>query len=883
MIGWLRGLAFRVRGLWRADAVHDEIDEELRFHVDMRAEENVRRGMDPEDARRDAERRLGGLARMEQRGYDVRGGRWLEDTVQDMRYGFRALARNLGFTVVAVLTLGLGIGANTAVFSVINAVLLRPLPYHEPERLVVVWEDASFIGYPHNNPTPANFLDLRANNTVFEDMGALGMRDFSLTGDGDAARISALRVTANLIPLTGVQPLLGRGFLAEEDQAGGPKAVLLGHGLWQTRYGGADGVVGREILLDGEPYRVIGVMPPGFQLVDRRADVWVPMAFGPEDATNRGSHYLVTLARLKPGVTVEQAQSEMQAMMEGIARQYPEQADRLGAAVVPLREQVAGEARTPLLVLLVAVAFVLLITCINVGNLMLSRAAARSREVAVRAALGASRGRMLRQLLVENVPLVICGNVVGLLFAYWSLGFLRQLIPRGLAQSTELGLDLRVLGFTLVVALAATALFGLFPAFQALKVDLNEALRSGSARAGFSAGGRLQSALVVGQVCLAIALLVGASLLIQTFFHLRDQYSDMQVASVLTMKTVLSRTAYDTHEKREAFFEQTVERARALPGVVAVGYTNALPLDYRGDSTGFTIEGTAPNPTEKTNANTRLVSPDYLKALGIPVRQGRHFADSDGPDSELVVVVNETMAKQYLPGQDPVGRRLKIGGPQSETPWAKIVGVAADVRQRTVDEPAYAEIYFLYRQFGLEVFAPKTLAIRTSRDQGAIVAAMRKEIAAIDPNQPVSDVKTMDDVLGEQTSSRRLGVLLLGAFAAVALALASIGVYGLLSQRVAQMTPEIGVRLALGARPRDVVAMIVGRGMRLVTIGTVVGLALAFGLSRLITSQLFGVSAVDPLTFVGVPAVLVVVALVACYVPARRAASVDPNVALKYE
>jgi putative ABC transport system permease protein len=490
---------------------------------------------------------------------------------------------------------------------------------------------------------------------------------------------------------------------------------------------------------------------------------------------------------------------------------------------------------------------------------------------------------MLRQLLVENIPLVICGILVGLLFAYWSLDFLKQLVPPSIAHSSELSLDLRVLGFTLVVALAATALFGLFPAFQALKVDFNQALRNGSARTGFSSGGRLQNALVIGEICLAIALLVGASLLLQTLFSLRGQYSDMQVASVLTMKTVLSRTAYDTHEKREAFLERAVERARQLPGVLAVGYTNGLPLDYRGDSTNFTFEGSAPYRSEKRNANTRLVSPDYLKALGIPVRQGRHFAESDGPDSQLVAIVNETMARQYLPGQDPIGRRIKLGDPDSEAPWATIVGVAADVRQRTVDEPAYAEMYFLYRQLGVEVFVPKTLAIRTSRDQEAVAAAMRHEVAAIDPNQPVSDVKTMDDVLGEQTSSRRITVMLLGAFATVALLLASIGVYGLLSQRVTYMTPEIGVRLALGARPGNVVAMIVGRGMKLVVIGTAVGLALAFALSRLMASQLFGVSAADPVTYVGVPVLLAAVALVACYVPARRAASVDPNVALRSE
>jgi predicted permease len=805
--------------------------------------------------------------------------------LQDLRYGFRSLKRNRGFAIVAVLTLGLGIGANTAVFSVIDAVFLKPLPYRDAGRLVAVWEDASYVNYPRNTPSPGNFLDWRAHNTVFEDMAATCSRDLSLTGGGDPQRLSALAVTENTFALLGVRPALGRTFLPEEDREGGPHAVMLGHDLWRTRYGAREDVVGSEVVLDGEKYAVVGVLPPGFQLLDRQADACVPMAFGPKDAERRGSHFLDVFARLKPGVTVEQAQAEMQATMQRIAREAPDLVSpRTGAAVVPLREQVSGDARRPLGVLVVAVGLVLLIACINVGNLMLSRAAGRRREIAVRAALGAGRWRMVRQLAAENVPLVAVGAALGLAIAYWSLGFLRQLVPPAMGSGVDLGLDARVLAFTLLVSVAATFLFGLVPALEASKVDLNEALRRGTARGGFSSGGRLQSALVVGEVGFAIALLVGASLLIQTFFLLQGQYSALQTASVLTMKTVLPKTAYTTHASREAFFERAIERVRALPGVASAGYTNALPLDYKGDSTSFAVEGHAPDPTLETNVSTRLVSEGYLEALGVPLRAGRRLADSDTAQSQPVAVVNETMVRQYWPGEDALGRRFKIGDASDDTPWMTIVGIVADVRQNGVDEPATAETYIPYRQCDyIEFFSPRTLAIRTSGDQNALASAVRREIAAVDPNQPVSDVRTMTDILGKETSTRRFGTLLIGAFAALALALAAIGIYGLLAQFVAQRTSEIGVRLALGAKPRDVVTLIVKRGMALIAIGSVVGLALAFALTRLMSSLLFGVSAVDPLTLVGVPLLLAGVALLACYVPARRAARVDPKTALGYE
>jgi putative ABC transport system permease protein len=871
----LRAWLVRLRGLFDRSRLERELAEELASHIELHVEDNIRAGMTPEEARRHALLKLGGVEQTKELYRDRRGVPALESFGQDLRFGLRMLMRNRGFAVAAVLTLGLGIGANAAVFSVVDAVFLRPLPYRDPDRLVAMMIDAR---------TPGNFLDIREHNRTLEAMAAARPVDLNLTGDGEPERLPAAMMTANLLPLLGVEPALGRNFAPEEDAPGGPRAVIISHGLWQRRYGGDPGVLGRELVLQGIKFPVVGVMPEGFQTLELRADAWIPMRFRPEDRDVRRAYNLAPVGRLKPGVTPEQARADAMSVLQPYYDTLPPDAPRSpGVLVTPLAEWMRGDSGKSLVVLLVAVGLLLVIACINVGNLLLSRAAVRGRELAVRAALGAGLGRVMRQLVVENVPLVLLGTAVGLLFAYWSLDFLRQLIPPGMALAVEPAVDARVLGFALLVAGAATVLFGLAPAFHVLKVNLNEALRSGGARAGFSAGGRLQSALVVGEVGLAIALLVGASLLVQTFFSLRGQYAALRGEDVLTMKTVLPGVLYDTHAKREAFFEGVLERARAVPGVAAVGFTNALPLDYKGDATEFAVEGFPLEPGDDNEVNIRLVTADYLKALGVPLRGGRHFSAEDGPGALPVAVVNESMARRWR-GQDPVGRRLKVGGPDEDSPWVTVVGVVADVRQNGIDEPVQPEVYFLYRQCDyMEVFVPKTLAIRAEGDHGAIVAALRREVAAVDPNQPVSDVRTLSEIVGRELSLRRLGTLLVAAFAVVALLLASIGIYGLLSQRVAQMTPEIGVRLALGAAPRDVVALVVGRGMKLVLAGAVAGIGLALAGTRLMESVLFGVSPGDPLTLVGVPLVLAAVALVACYVPARRAASVDPNVALRYE
>jgi len=809
--------------------------------------------------------------------------------LQDIRYGFRGLWRNPGFSIVAALSLALGIGANTAIFSVVNAALLRPLPFHDPDRLVMVWEDASFAGFPRNTPAPANYADWKSQNHVFEDMGALAINSFNLTGDGEPEKIDSYEVTANFFSMLGVKPALGRGFLPGEDTPF-VRVTVLSYGLWERRYGADRGVIGQEILLNGEKYTVVGVMPAGFQFLNPEVGLWATTAFTPEEMlANRGSHYLTVVARMKPGVTLLQADADIKTVMRRIARDYPNQAGRLDAFVMPLREQLAGDARRPLMVLLVAVGFVLLIACANVANLSLTRAASRGRETAVRAALGAGRSRIVRQLLTESVLLSFIGAAVGLLFATWSFGFLRRLIPEGLALSTSLTIDLRALAFTLLITLLTGLIFGLAPALQASKTDLNEALKQGGGRAGPGGGSdRLRGVMVVLEVAMSLALLVGAGLLIRTFFKMLDQYSGLHPENVLTLRTQLPRGKYDEASKRNAFYDQTLERVKGLPGVVSAGYTMSVPLDWKGGTSGFWVEGRALEQAVSQglsyDANHRQVSAAYLQTMGIPLRKGRYFDESDSEKSMPVAIINETMARQYWPGEDAVGKRFKIGDPNESVPWLTVVGVVADVRQMGMDAPVKAEMYMPYRQMTTHsFFAPRDLVVRTSVAPMSIAAAAQREIHAVDPNQPVSNIRTMEAVLDDEIGQRRLAMTLVAIFAGLALLLASLGIYGVLSYFVVQHTREIGVRLALGAQRRDILGLVIKKGMSLALIGVAIGSAAALALTRLMSSLLYEVSAADPVTFVAVAAILTMIALLACYLPARRAMKVDPIVALRYE
>jgi putative ABC transport system permease protein len=810
----------------------------------------------------------------------------MQNFLQDVRYGLRGLWKRPGFTAVALITLALGIGANAAIFSVVNAVLLKPLQFREPERLAILWEDASFVGFPRNTPAPANYADWKNQAQSFEDVAATQESSLNLTGDGEPERVPTRRVTYNFFSVLGVQPLLGRGFLPEEDRPQGNKVAVLSYPLWQSRYGGDRSILNRTILLDGEPHTVVGVMPAGFQWLDTEERLWVPLALDSEELANRGGHYLTVIARLKPGVSMGQAQAEMNAIMARIAKDHPEETARgkLGAIVMPLHEQLAGDARRPLMVLLIAVAFVLLIACANIASLLLARAAGRRREIAVRTALGASRMRIVRQLLTESLLLSIFGGICGLVLAIWSFGFFENLIPEGMKQSTNLKLDGKVLLFALATSVITGIVFGLIPALQAAGVDLNESLKQSGGRSG-ATGMKLRSGMIVFEVSLSLVLLVGAVLLIQTLFQLFNQYSVLAPQQVLTMRTPLPRSKYDGPAKRNAFYQNVLQRVENIPGVVSAGYATAIPLTWKGGTSGVFPEGTGePVPGVSYDAIHRQVSANYLQTMSIPLRKGRYFGAQDNEHGMPVAIVNETMAREYWPNGDAVGRRFTLGVPDDEEPWFTIVGVVADVRQMGIDVPVKSEMYLPYAQITQYAFyAPRDLVLRTTGDPMSVTGAVREAVRAVDPDQPISNVATMEEVLGQEASQRRVGMILLTAFAVLALLLASLGIYGVLAYFVAQHRNEIGVRLALGATPARILLLVLQKGMKLTLLGVAIGLAASFALTRLMTSLLFGVKAIDPLTFAAVPVVLAVVALLACWIPARRAAKVDPMVALRYE
>jgi putative ABC transport system permease protein len=809
----------------------------------------------------------------------------METFWQDLRFGFRQLLAKPGFAAIAILSLALGIGANTAIFSLLDAVLLRPLPFHDPDRLVMVWEDATRVGFPRNTPAPANYADWKAQNRVFEDMAAVNWRSYNLTDEGEPEKVEAQGVTANFFPLLGVKPELGRVFTEEEDQPGRSNVALISYGLWQRRFGGDPALVGKEILLDGQKRTVIGVAPPGFQFLSKETGLWVPMAFSPQELANRGSHYLTVVARMKPGVTLQEARADVAAITQRINRDNPVSWSgfEIGSVVISMREQLAGDARQALLVLLVAVGFVLLIACANIANLLLSRGAARYREIALRAALGAGRHRIVRQLLTESVLLAVAGGATGLLFAWLSFSFLKQIIPDAMSLNAGVRIDAKVFGFTLLLSLLTGIIFGIAPALQAAKVDLNEALKQGGGRAGAGAGHhRLRGALVVIEVAMALVLLVGAGLLIQTFLRLRALDIGVNPENVLTLRTALPRNKYGELPKRDAFYQQVLERVRALPGVISAGYTTAAPLTWKGGTNGFTVEGREQGPGQ--DAQNRQISLGYMETMGVKIRQGRFFDDHDDAQAQPVAIINETMARQFWPGENPLGKRFKLGPGDSQRPWVTIVGVIVDVKEMGLEAPAKAEMFLPYQQLPNMLWnIPRDLAVHTTGDPLSVAAAVRQAIWSVDRNQPVSNIRTMDEILSEEVAQRRIGMTLLAAFAALALLLASLGIYGVLSYSVAQRTHEIGIRMALGAGRKDVLQMALADGMRLAAAGVVIGLGASFALTRLMERLLFGVSASDPLTLGGVTLLLVAVALVACLIPARRATKVDPVVALRTE
>jgi putative ABC transport system permease protein len=805
---------------------------------------------------------------------------------QDLQYGWRGLLKSPGFTVVAVLSLALGIGANTAIFSLVHTVMLKSLPYHDPDRLVMVWEEASTAGFPRNMAAPANFLDWKKQNQAFESIAALDWREFNLTGDGRPEKVIAYGVTADFFPLLGVKPWLGRTFLPEEDKPGANQVVVLSHTFWQSRFGGDRGIIGKEILLDSEKHSVVGVMPAGFQFNKNFIDLWVPMALPQEESDDRHGHYLLVVARIKSGVTLAQANQDIQSIQRRIAHDFPNEAGNTSAYLISLRKELAGDLDRPLIILLAAVGFVLLIACANIANLLLARATSRRKEIAIRTALGASRARIIRQLLTESLLLSLAGAIIGLLLAAGSFSFLEKMIPEGLSLSTGLSLDFSVLGYTLLIALMTAVIFGLAPALQASRLDLNGALKQGGWTGGLSIGGnRLRSIMVVAEIALALVLLVGAGLLIQTFYKLRNQYTGIRPESLLRLQTSLPQKKYADHARSMAFYDQLLDRIKNLPGVLSAGYTTTVPLAWKGGTSAITIEGSSLKEMKlrglPSDANHRQISTDYLKTMGIPIREGRYFNEGDTLQSMPVAIINETFAREYWPNSSALGKRFKISDPHLESAWLTIVGIVADFKQMGLDAPVKTEMYLPYRQIKSHGwYRPRDMVIRASIDPMKLVAGVRRDVGLIDNDQPISNVATMSEILDEETSIRRMGVTLLTFFAGLALLLAIIGTYGVLSYFVTQHMVEIGVRVALGAQASDIFRLVIKKGMNLALLGVLIGLVTSLGLMRVMSSLLYGVSATDPITFGLIALLLTAVAFLACYIPARRATKVDPKVAL---
>ncbi len=768
--------------------------------------------------------------------------------LQDLRYGLRMLAKSPGFTAAALLTLTLGIGATAAIFSVVDAVLLRALPFRDPRQLVAVYEDVGRWGFPRNTPAPGNYADWKAQTQVFQDVAASAENVYNLSGKGeDPEKLAGERVTHNLFSVLGVNAELGRVFTADEDRPGFEHAALISHELWTRRFGADRKIIGREILLNNEKYAVIGVLPAGFHIQAKNADIWTPIAFTPERLADRGGHYLAVIGRLQPGVTVAKANAALQVLLNARKQQYPDDLrvmDRFYA--VPLQVSYTYEVRRGLVVLMAAVGFILLIACANIANLLLSRAAGRQRELAVRTALGANRARLVRQLLTESGLMAIGGGALGIILADWCFIFLKNLIPTELSRTVALSLDLRVLAFTVAISLACSLLFGLAPALQISRIDLNDVLKQGGRGNVGASRNMFRSLLVVSEVALSLVLLVGSALMIESFANLRGLNPGFHADHVLTMRLEVPDTKYGNFVRRTQFFQTVLERVRTLPGVKVAGITSALPLTWKGGTSGFTPEHIVLPPGLSNDANNRVVTPGYFEALRIPMVRGRFFDERDGPEAAPVVIINETMARKFWRDQDALGMRMQL---HHNGPWFQIVGIVGDVRQMGLNEPPRQEMYFAYWQAEKNWMVPRDLTIRTAGDPMALVAAVKRTIAFIDRDQPVSDIKTMDQWLDEEVASRHVQTTLLGGFAALALILACIGIYGVLAYVVTQRTQEIGVRVALGADSASIFRAVAKQGMALAGAGIVLGVAASLALSHALQSLLFDVKPTDPLTY----------------------------------
>jgi putative ABC transport system permease protein len=810
--------------------------------------------------------------------------------IQDLKYGIRVLRKSPGFAIVAVVVLALGIGANTAIFSVVNAVLIRPLPFHDPDRIVGVWHvppPKSFPGMTRFSVSAANYVDWQRQNTVFQNMAIYSSKSLDITGGDKPEHVRAVRVSGDFFNVLGVKPILGRTFLPDEDQLGHHQEAVLTYSFWQSRFGADRSIVGRQIMLNNEPYTVIGVMGPKITYPDWNQKLWLPMAWTPKEAAVRGEHHSLVIARLKPEVTIKQAQAEMSAISDRLAHQYPDDDKDWGALVVPLREDIVGDVRPALLVLLGAVAFVLLIACANVANLLLARALARTKEIAIRTALGASRARLIQQLLFETIILALVGGLAGLVVAHFGVELIVKFLGDQIPTSMSIGLDGMVLSFTLVLSILTGIVAGLVPAWRLSKANVNETLKQGMGRAGDSGGNRTRTILVICEVSLALMLLAGAGLMIRSLWNLRNSNAGFDPHNVLSMTLPVPENRFRSVEEEINYWNQLLARIKAVPGVEAAGTVDDLPTQG-GSHQPIAIEGRpAQSLAEQPEVDVRIASTGYLRTMGIPILRGRDFNESDAPNSPAVILVSDSMAKRFWPNEDPIGKRLTL----SFFPGVvrEIVGVVGDVKMDglTQVEPSSA-LYMPLEQFKMPASADwhsfgLDLVVRTTTPPEMVASAVTGAIHELSPEQAVLQVMTMNQFLSASILPQRFNMLLLVTFAGLALLLAAMGIYSVLSYAVRRRVREIGIRLALGAQIRDVLRLVIFDGMKPALIGVAIGVAGALIAGRVMANLVFGVKTSDPATFTAVSALLAAVALVATILPAYRATKVDPMKTLREE
>jgi putative ABC transport system permease protein len=807
--------------------------------------------------------------------------------LKDMRYGIRTLAKSPGFTVIVVLTLALGIGANTAIFSLVNAVLLAPLPYRQPDNLVMVWSKNIAKGYEISPVSGGEFSEWKSENSAFSDMAASSDALYTLTGAGDPQVVVGYQFSADFFRLLGARPELGRTFVDEEDHPGGPNVVVLGDAIWRRKFHADRDILGKSVTLDGKPFTVIGVMPPDFRYPNL-TELWTPLGLSSSILTNYDDTSLRVMARLKPGVTLKQAQAQMDSIAQRIAQEHPQTDSGNSVNLIPLREQIAGDVRMPLLVLLGAVGFVLLITCANIANLMLARAAGRRKEIAIRTALGASRGRLIRQFLAESFVVSLEGGGLGFLLAEGVAGFLTDIFPNNIAnlnipQVTSIPMDARVFGFTLLASMLTGVLFGLAPVLGLREGAAGGGLKETSRGTTASQGERrFRSALVVSEFALALVLLVGAGLFISSFRNLLLGNLGFDADRILSAQVFLSRDKYPSTQpqKRLEFVNQVIARVKELPGVESVGVTNFLPLSgFEGGAT-FAVKGKPqPAPGQEPASDSELVTPDYFRTMGIRLLKGREFTEQDTQGAPQVAIVNEALWHQVWGNEDPVGQQVNFGDAKQPS-WAEVVGVVTDTHAFGLEQKVHADVF---QPFAQTPFPLVAFVVRTSRKPSSIMPEVQQAVWSVDKDQPIYKIIGMDRLANESLGLRRASSVLLAAFSILALVLAGLGIYGVMAFSVAQRTHEIGVRMALGARPGSVLKMVMAHGLKIAVAGLAIGLAGALALSRVVASLLYGVRPWDALTFVVTSALLVLIALGASYVPARRAMRVDPMVALRYE